>query len=293
MDESFDFSVFDRSIDALPRQFAENPPSVAIVLGSGWSNALAPDERDVLARVSYSDVPALGASTVVGHAGELVLFRFGGRAVAAFRGRRHFYEGVGWGPVIAPVEIARRLGVKDILLTNASGGIRDGLRPGSLMAISDHVNFTGLNPLRGAQVPGWGPRFPDMSEVYDKKRRAAFCALARERGVEISEGVYVYVAGPSFETPAEIKAYRMIGADAVGMSTVPEAVLAHAMGMRVSALSCITNFAAGLADRQLNHEEVLETSRDSMPRMRTALECYLSALVPASTAAGETPVKNP
>lgn len=277
MERMIDFALFDKSIDALPREFADNPPSVAMVLGSGWSGALAPDEGDILARVPYSTLPALGASTVPGHAGEVMLFRFEGTNVAAFRGRRHFYEGVGWGPVIAPVEISRRLGAADILLTNASGGIRPDLRPGSLMAIADHMNLTGLNPLRGAQVPGWGPRFPDMSEVYDKKRRAAFRALAGERGVAIAEGTYIYVSGPSFETPAEIHAYAMLGADAVGMSTVPEATLAHAAGMRVSALSCITNFAAGLADRQLNHEEVLETSRDAMPRMRAALECYLRA----------------
>ena len=276
MDPSFDFSVFEAAYDALPAIFKSEKPSAAVVLGSGWSDALAPDE--VMARVPYSALPGLGASTVVGHAGELMLFRFGGRTAVAFRGRRHYYEGVGWGPVIAPVELSRRLGVSDILLTNAAGGIRSDLRPGSLMALSDHVNFTGLNPLQGPPVPGWGPRFPDMSEAYDKKRRAAFCALARENGVEISEGVYVYVAGPSFETPAEIRAYRMLGADAVGMSTVPEATLAHAIGMRVSAISCITNFAAGLADRQLNHEEVLETSVAAMPRMRTAIECFLRAV---------------
>ena len=269
--------TYGKACGALPDVFREAAPSAALVLGSGWSDSLLrPDDR-ILSRVPYSAIPGLGASTVAGHAGELVLFERRGARALAFRGRRHGYEGEGWTPVLAPVEIARRLGAGAILLTNAAGGIRADLAPGSLMALSDHVNLTGLNPLKGPPVPGWGPRFPDMSEVYDRRIREAMRAILREDGVELAEGVYAYAAGPSFETPAEIRAFRALGGDAVGMSTVPEAVVAHAAGMRVAAVSCITNFAAGLGGRQLGHEEVLDTTRASLPRMSATLDAFLRA----------------
>ncbi|MGI6494874.1 MAG: purine-nucleoside phosphorylase [Kiritimatiellia bacterium] len=279
--------TYREAIEALPPEFREAPPAAALVLGSGWSEALERPGDRLLARVPYSAVPGLGASTVAGHAGELRLFERHGLRAMAFQGRRHRYEGEGWTPVLAPVEIARRLGAPSLLLTNAAGGIREDLSPGRLMALRDHINLTGLNPLQGPVVPGWGPRFPDMSEVYDPAFRAAMRERLRSEGVELSEGVYVYVAGPSFETPAEIRAFRRLDGDAVGMSTVPEAIVAHAIGMRVAAVSCITNFAAGLGGCRLGHEDVLETSRDSLPRMGAVLDAFLRTVAEKTCPAAE------
>jgi purine-nucleoside phosphorylase len=266
--------LFERAAAALPSCFREGETGCGLILGSGWSAAL--DGGETLARLSYDAIPGLGASTVAGHAGELRLLRWEGMRLAAFCGRRHWYEGSGWTPVVLPVELLRRLGVRRLLLTNAAGGINPSLRPGSLLLIRDHLNMTGLSPLQGPVLPGWGTRFPDQSAVYAPGLAASLRACARRQGVGLAEGTYVFTPGPAYETPAEIRVCASWGADVVGMSTVPEAMVANAMGMRVAALSCVTNMAAGVGEARLSHEEVLAAAREAAPRLRRLLAAILS-----------------
>lgn len=250
------WKLFEEAEKSLPPVFFERKPDCGLILGSGWGNALTIDKMP--GEISYADIPGMGSSTVAGHAGKMILFERHGCLVVGFLGRRHWYEGAGWEPVIMPVELMRRLGVKRLLVTNAAGGINSLFQPGNLMVIRDHINTTGRNPLVGPNYPEWGPRFPDQSEVYSEKLIALLRQAACEVGVALSEGVYAYTCGPIYETPAEIRAYAAMGADAVGMSTVPETTLANACGFQVAGLSCITNMAAGISGPHLAHEEVLE-----------------------------------
>jgi purine-nucleoside phosphorylase len=234
-------------------------PDTAIVLGSGLGD-FADTLADAIA-TPYTDVPHWPASNVVGHAGKLVIGNVAGRRVAALAGRVHFYEGHPLSTVVFATRVMGRLGVKQLILTNAAGGINTGFAQGALMIIDDHINMLGTNPLVGANDDRFGVRFPDMSEVYSSRLRDIADAAARARGVPVSHGVYVAVHGPSYETPAEIRFFRTIGADAVGMSTVPEAIAARHMGMEVLGISCITNMAAGVLPQPLVHDEVMETAR--------------------------------
>lgn len=256
---------FERAANALPKEWSEFHPTIGVVLGSGWSRAVM--EGDYVARMEYDRIPGLGASTVQGHAGEVRLMETGGRRAILFCGRHHYYEGAGWGPVVLPVELMRRLGVKSVLLTNAAGAVNPALRPGNLMLIRDHVNTTGLNPLQGPVLPGWGPRFPDQSEVYSRSFATLVRTVAEKSNIALHEGIYAYTAGPCFETPAEIRAYHIWQADAVGMSTVPEAIVANAAGMSVAAISCITNMAAGISPQPLSHAEVMEITAAASEKM--------------------------
>lgn len=269
-----DLKPFEVAQAALPEAFRNVKPHCGLILGSGWKEALELDEPPLC--VPYSDIPNLGASTVAGHSGELLLLTLKGRKVICFSGRRHYYEGTGWVPVLMPVELMRRMGVKTVLLTNAAGGISHHFKPGDLMVLRDHVNVTGYNPLQGTHMPEWGERFPDMSHVYDPE----LCNLLHDGAPgKLKEGTYIFSTGPSYETPAEIRFYQQLGVDAVGMSTVPEAILAHACGMRVAALSCITNMAAGITGAgSLNHAEVLEQSRITRPRMASVIKHFVENL---------------
>ena len=268
--------LLDRAAKALPARFLEQPPVCGLILGSGWSPALV--RREALERVPFGAIPGLGASTVAGHAGELLLFEQAGKRVAAFCGRRHWYEGAGWTPVALPVDLLRRMGARKLVLTNAAGGVNPSLKPGDFLMIRDHINTAGLNPLQGPVIPGWGPRFPDQSRVYAPALAGVLRQCAAGAGITLHEGIYAFTSGPCFETPAEIRAYRGWGVDAVGMSTVPEALLGSAMGMEVAAVSCITNMAAGMGEQALNHEEVLEATQAAGPRMRRLIEALLDAL---------------
>jgi|SRR3954469_5163109 purine-nucleoside phosphorylase len=248
-------------------------PEVAIVLGSGLG-AFAGTLQDA-ASLPYGDLPHWPASRVIGHEGRLVLGTLQGRRVAALAGRVHFYEGHDLRTVTFAARVMGRLGVKTLILTNAAGGINVQLTPGMLMIIDDHINLLGSNPLVGANDERFGPRFPDMSEVYSKRLRALALDVAAGQGVAAGHGVYVAVHGPSYETPAEIRAFRALGADAVGMSTVPEALVARHMGVEVLGISCITNAAAGVLPQPLNHDEVMEVAS----RVRGAFASLLEGIV--------------
>ena len=246
------------------------------MLGSGWGDSLRTDE--VVARISYADIPGLGASTVKGHAGEFVLYRRGGRLVAAWCGRRHWYEGAGWEPVVLPVEMLRRMGCQTLLLTNASGGINPALRAGDFVVLRDHINLAGVTPLIGPHNPDWGERFPDMTSVYSKHLADLLHAGANRLGLRMMDGVYAYNSGPAYETPAEIQAYKAQGADVVGMSTVPEAVVAKACGMKLAGISLVANLAAGIARTPLSHADVIAAAEAAKPHMADLIDDFVLRL---------------
>lgn len=234
-------------------------PRVAVVLGSGLG-----DFADALASslvIAYREIPNWPASAVVGHAGKLVVGESRGRRVLALAGRAHYYEGHDMRTATFAVRVLGRLGVKTLILTNAAGGVNTGFRSGALMVIDDHINLFGTNPLVGPNEDRFGPRFPDMTEVYDRRLRKLADEVAAGLGTTLAHGVYAGLHGPSYETPAEIRFLRTIGADAVGMSTIPEAIVARHMGLDVLGLSCITNMAAGVLPQPLSHDEVMETAR--------------------------------
>lgn len=232
-------------------------PALAIVLGSGFGKVIA--EMETEAEIPYSRFPGFPPLGVAGHAGRLALGRLGGVPVLVLSGRAHFYEGHSMAAVTFAVRALAHYGIRDLLLTNAAGGICRALRPGDFMVLRDHINLMGANPLRGASVPGL-PRFVDMSCTYDEGLRKLLHRAGQECHLRLRTGVYVAVSGPSYETPAEIRAFARLGADAVGMSTVPEAIVARQCGLRVAGLSCITNLAAGCGASTVSHTEVLETA---------------------------------
>ena len=234
-------------------------PAVAIVLGSGLGGFA--DEMTDAVRISYNDIPHFARSTAVGHAGQLVLGNIGAWPVVIMQGRVHLYEGYPVQSVVFPMRVFARMGVRAAILTNAAGGINLDYGQGRLVVIKDHINFQGQNPLVGPEDPRMGLRFIDMTEAYSKSYRQMTLEAGKRLGIQLAEGVYAAVLGPSYETPAEIRFLRTIGADLVGMSTVPEAIVARQMGIKVLAISCVTNMAAGTTDAPINHEEVLEIGR--------------------------------
>ncbi|MCL6575745.1 purine-nucleoside phosphorylase [Kyrpidia sp.] len=244
--------------ERLEQGLAEKP-RVAVILGSGLGGVA--DRLEAKRVVPYEEIPEFPVSTVVGHAGRLVFGRLGGVPTAVMQGRFHLYEGYTPEQVAFPVRVLRTLGAEILIVTNASGGVNIGFRPGDLMLIRDHLNLTGKNPLVGPNDDELGPRFPDMSAAYDRELLGLARQVGREFNLPLQEGVYAGLLGPTFETPAEIRMLRVLGADAVGMSTVTEVIAARHVGMRVLGISCITNMAAGILDQPLSHEEVLETGR--------------------------------
>jgi len=232
-------------------------PRIAIVLGSGLGGFA--DDFDEAVGIPYEEIPGFMRSTAQGHAGRLVVGKVDGVPVVAMQGRVHYYEGYSLEEVTFPIRVFNLLGIKTLILTNAAGGINVELQQGALMVISDHLNLMGDNPLRGPNDERFGPRFPDMSAVYSPELQAMVVDEAKAAGVEVRRGIYGALSGPSYETPAEIVLLRNLGGDAVGMSTVPEAIVARHMGLEVLGISCITNMAAGVSDAPINHEEVMET----------------------------------
>jgi purine-nucleoside phosphorylase len=264
-----DYSLLNNALDAVREQFKEAKPVCGLILGSGWSEVA--EAFTIRQTMAYEEIPGLGKTGVVGHAGRLAWAEFAGLETLIFQGRRHWYEGVGWTPIAVPVFILKQMGAQNVVVTNAAGGIRADFRPGTLMMLNDHINFLGSNPLIGEHNEIWGARFPDQTFVYDPELRQVMREAAAAAEVELQSGVYLAASGPTYETPAEINFYKRIGADAVGMSTVPEAILANAAGMKVSGLSCITNFAAGILQQPLSHEEVTAATAQAMPRMKALM----------------------
>ena len=251
-------------------------PHACLICGSGWGEIV--EGLSPVSSIPYEQIDGMGKTTVEGHKGNLWLAKPEGKEVLIFQGRRHFYEGAGWGPVIFPVLLAHKMGIRSVLLTNAAGGISEDLAAGDLMVISDHLNFMGSNPLIGEVPHPHIPRFPDQSKVYSPYLRDQIYHAAKAIGEDIKEGIYLALTGPTFETPAEIRAFAKMGADAVGMSTVPEAMVANGLGMQVAAISCISNLAAGRSSQALSHEDVQKTSEEVLPKMTSLLTHLLPAL---------------
>ena len=239
-------------------QLEGNVPEVGLILGSGLGVLSEQIENPLV--IKYEQIPGFPVSTVEGHAGELVIGDLEGKVVLALKGRFHYYEGYSIQLVTLPVRIMKKLGIENLIITNAAGGINEDFEPGDIMIIKDHINFAFVNPLIGANLEDFGPRFPDMSRSYSPELIQIARQAAQESGLVIKEGVYMYGSGPSYETPAEIRAVRFLGADAVGMSTVPEVLAAVHSGMKVLGISCISNMAAGIMDQPLTHQEVMETT---------------------------------
>ena len=233
-------------------------PTVGLVLGSGLGDYA--DTLEDAVKIPYSQIPNFPVPTIPGHSGALVFGRKQGREVVVMQGRIHYYEGLSQQEITLPIRVLAALGVKTVVLTNACGGVNLSFAPGDLMLISDHINYSGANPLMGPNLDSFGPRFPDMSDLYTASLRKAIREKAEAAGIPLREGVYAMYSGPNFETPAEIRMFRILGADTVGMSTVPEALVASHCGMNVVGVSCVTNMAAGVLPVKLTHEEVTETA---------------------------------
>jgi len=250
-------ALIQKSADYIKEKFSKTP-TVGLILGSGLG--VLADEIEEAVQIPYEEIPEFPVSTVEGHAGQLVLGTINDVTVVAMQGRFHYYEGYSLEKVTFPVRVMKALGVETVIVTNAAGGVNESFNPGDLMIISDHINNLGDNPLIGKNDGDLGVRFPDMSEAYSKNLRELAKKTAAKLDIAVQEGVYVANSGPCYETPAEIRFLRAVGADAVGMSTVPEVIVARHSSMNVLGISCISNMAAGILDQPLNHEEVMETT---------------------------------
>ena len=266
--------MFTETIQYLQDQGLTHP-QVGLILGSGLGE-LAEDVENAI-RIPYENIPNFPVSTVAGHAGQLVYGDLAGKKVLILQGRFHYYEGYDLNTVTYPVRIFKELGVETVIVTNAAGGINTSFQPGDLMIITDHLNLAGNNPLIGANLDAHGPRFVDLTETYSLRGQAILRQAAAKEGIHLQQGVYTWVTGPSYETPAEIRYMRTVGGDAVGMSTVPEAIVAKHCGMEVLGISCITNLASGMQS-SLNHEEVMEISAKVKPRFKNLIKNTLALL---------------
>lgn len=250
-------------------------PKTGLILGSGLGDFCNLLEN--VTEVPFSDIPDFPVATVAGHTGAFLFGTYQGTPVAVLRGRIHCYEGYTPQEVVMPVRLMAMLGVKTVILTNAAGGVNKAYKPGALMLLEDHINFCGANPLTGPNLDQLGPRFPDMSDVYCRQLRERVQELALAEQLPLEQGIYLMYGGPSYETPAEIRAFRTLGADAVGMSTVPEAIAANHCGMHVLGISCITNMAAGILPQKLSHAEVVEAAALAKPRFIRLLTLAIAA----------------
>jgi purine-nucleoside phosphorylase len=276
--------LYDRASEAARYVLAKaqgRAPRAAVVLGSGLGGVA--DAINDAVEIPYNEIPHFVTSTVQGHDGKLIIGSCDGVDVVLMKGRVHFYEGYSMEEVTLPVRVFSLMGIRTLVLTNAAGGTAPYLKPGSLMAITDHINMMGENPLRGANDERFGPRFPDLTSVYTPAYVEAAHEAAREIGVVLSEGVYMALRGPSYETPAEIRMMRKLGADAVGMSTVPEAIVARHCGMNILAISCITNVAAGLTASVINHNEVMEVGERAGKQLAELIVRVIPRLVGANS----------
>ncbi len=252
-----DLNKIIKSAEYIESKIKEKP-EIGIILGSGLGDLA--DKVEDRVEVKYDEVPNMPVSTVKGHAGQFVFGKLNGKRVVMMQGRVHYYEGNKMEDVVLPVHIMKKIGVEKIIVTNAAGGVNTEFKPGDLMIITDHINFAFDNPLIGKNQDEFGPRFPDMSCAYNKELVNVAQKTAEDLKIKVKQGTYFMMTGPTYETPAEIKMVRILGGDAVGMSTVPEVIAANHCGMKILGISCITNMAAGILNQPLNHKEVIETS---------------------------------
>lgn len=245
------------TVDYIKEKIGDFNPEIGIILGSGLGDFADSFESIV---VPYNEIPGFQKSNVHGHKGQLVFAEVNGKKVVMMQGRYHFYEGHSMQTVTYPVKVMKKLGVQTLIITNAAGAVSGEFSPGELMFITDHINFMGTNPLIGTNDDSLGTRFPDMSEVYNEELIEMAEDIAEKLGISYQKGVYVATTGPSYETPAEVNMFRKLGGNAVGMSTVPEAIVANYCGLKVMGISCLTNYAAGVSDYPLNHQEVIDTA---------------------------------
>ncbi len=251
-------------------------PDIGIILGSGLGDY--GDSIDKTLEIPYEDIPGLPVSTISGHRGRFVLGRTANKNLMIMQGRVHLYEGYPMEKITLPIRIMIKKGIKVLIVTNAAGGINRDFKPGDLMLITDHINLMGDNPLIGPNLASFGPRFPDMSAAYDKELINTTLAVGQGMGLDLKKGIYAGLKGPSYETPAEIEMLRRIGADAVGMSTVPEVIVARHSSIRTLAISCISNMAAGIMDRPLNHQEVMDTAEKIKPQFMALLDGIIRSI---------------
>ena len=268
-------NMLEKAVNFIKEKINGFVPEVGIVLGSGLGELADEYSRIVL---DYKDIPGFEASTVYGHKGKLVFAEINGKNVVMMQGRFHFYEGHSIQKVVFPIKVMRKLGVKTVILTNAAGGVNASFNPSDLMIITDHINFMGVNPLIGLNDDTLGVRFPDMSEVYTPELVDLVKNAGNKVGVDLQEGVYMALTGPSYETPAEVRMARTLGADAVGMSTVPEAIVASWAGMKVIGISCICNSAAGVSTVGLSHEEVINAANKAKNKFKALIKEVLKEL---------------
>lgn len=270
------FKKIDETAHYIKSRMDNRKPRIGIVLGSGLG--VFADKAEDRLEISYEEIPHFHKTTVVGHMGRLVIGRINDIEVAIFQGRFHAYEGHSNEDVVLPVRVLSQIGVEQLLLTNASGGINSQYSPGELVCITDHINLTGSSPLLGPNEDKLGVRFPDMSEIYDRSLNELLLLAAKEAKVELKMGVYAGMLGPSYETPAEIKMLEIIGADLVGMSTVPESIAANHAGLRTCAISCVTNMAAGISKEKLSHDDVKDVANKAMANFSNLLSAFIKQI---------------
>ena len=260
--------MLNSAVEFIKEKIGDFKPQIGIILGSGLGDLA---DEYCLQAIPYSEIPGFESSTVSGHKSQLVFAEIMGKRVVMMQGRNHYYEGHSMKDVTYPIKVMKKLGVKTIIITNAAGAVNKSYRPGDFMMITDHINFMGENPLIGPNDETLGVRFPDMSAIYDKTLIKIADSVSHLLGINLKHGVYVATSGPSYETPAEIKMFRYMGGDAVGMSTVPEAIVANYCGMRVLGISCISNYASGVSTKNLAHEEVIEMTNKVKPQFKSLI----------------------
>lgn len=287
MSQTSIYNKLREATEAIEARVGGLRPQIGIILGSGLGSIAEQLENPV--HIPYRDIPHFHAVTVEGHAGTLSLGMYRGVATVILQGRFHYYEGYPMEEVVLPTRVICALGIQTLILTNASGGVNTRFRAGDLMVITDHINLMGDNPLKGPNLTQLGPRFPDLSEAYPRRCIEIIESSARELGIDTHPGVYAGLVGPTYETPAEVRMLRALGADAVGMSTVPESIAANHLGVEVIGLSCITNLAAGLSPRKLTHTEVLENSRFAAIKLERLIGHAVPRLTLKPTASAVVP----
>jgi len=269
----FEYEKYQESAKFIKERIKDFYPKIAIILGSGLGVISDDIENKII--IKYSEIPNFPVSTVEGHAGELIIGKIGENDIIAMNGRFHYYEGYDLKETTFPVRVFKLLGVEKLIITNAAGGINTNYKPGDLMIIDDYLSFFAESVLRGKNLNEFGERFPDVSETFDKELSGKLKDVIEKHIGRAQNGIYAYMKGPTFETPAEIRALRVLGADAVGMSTVPEAIVAHHAGMKVVALSCITNMAAGILDEKLSHDDVKQTAEKVKMKFKEIIKDFV------------------